>query len=880
MTPTLFHGSHEATGLVVGGLGTREAARRARVIALWEPGARVHAIDADRLVVRFATARRMRSEHAPGMLLVAAHGISSTSPLAPGWLAEREVPREGIVIAEAGRLVVRTPTERDACDPADWIDLSGVHMKRAAPLGPEPAPAVVPTSAATSARDALGDHIPSREGVPDSLAAIAGDAALPPAGPTWWERLWGTWRGIGRFAGGGSEHAGSTSLVGPGRSWLASLRTWLDGLVLRSRLGRLLARRQAEYVTRLLTLLDGDDLHEALRWAIPLADRGAASAGAPTLATPTPRTSLALRGSRGAPTTALGIGGLYDLLRARYVTVAQKLQVADRIDEAAFVLAELLRDAAAAVALLERHRRFAEAARLADAYRLPAATRARAWILAGDAPRALRIARRDGDVGVVLAMLRRSRPDLADVLARAWAEDLARAGDFVTAIATVEGIADAEARIREWIERGLGGHDAAAADLLARRIGLAPERWQDSRARALALIDDDADPGGRALLTFAAALLRHASGVHGRVISRAVTRAVVRGCYPTTPHDLIQRLQAHANDGALRVDVVRGSLARAKPERLVARASPLVVRVDESDVGTLRVADAAWLPSRRVLVALGEAGARLQLADGRVRCAFDAPTDALVVADAGTRALAVGRTDSFCRLTRLDLLDGRRERWWEAPLASFARTFDGTSWLVNERGGGKLIDVLDPGWTALDAVHDERCVIVERSGRQLVVLVARNSGLELFVYGSTLGRLERRLSLEVPEGARVHRLTLGGREPWALLEGAPGAPPTAGATLARLSPQGLVQTPVDGAPCGTGLVSNGEQLAVAMRMSRGVRVDLLTTGGRSLLHVLLDGARDVSVRLTLHALTVADDRGRVLVLDTWSGELLASLRAR
>jgi len=60
------------------------------------------------------------------------------------------------------------------------------------------------------------------------------------------------------------------------------------------------------------------------------------------------------------------------------------------IDEAAFVLAELLHADVEAIALLERHGRLRAAAELAEARPVPPALAVRAWLLAGDAARSPR----------------------------------------------------------------------------------------------------------------------------------------------------------------------------------------------------------------------------------------------------------------------------------------------------------------------------------------------------------------------------------------------------------------------------------------------------------------------------------------------------------
>ena len=69
-------------------------------------------------------------------------------------------------------------------------------------------------------------------------------------------------------------------------------------------------------------------------------------------------------------------------MRELYARTAKQLEQAGRIDDAAFVYFELLHDNLAGVALLERHRRYATAAEIAEARELDPALVVRLWFVA------------------------------------------------------------------------------------------------------------------------------------------------------------------------------------------------------------------------------------------------------------------------------------------------------------------------------------------------------------------------------------------------------------------------------------------------------------------------------------------------------------------
>jgi hypothetical protein len=626
----------------------------------------------------------------------------------------------------------------------------------------------------------------------------------------------------------------------------------------------------------MLELFDRGDVREALKWAIPLG--GDDEAGGVAIGAPSPRTSLAITlGSGSGPASAIsGLPGLYGFLRERYMQMLAKLQESGAIDEAAFVLAELLRDPAGAVALFERHHRYLQAARLADAAHLEPPVRIRTWMLAGNVDRAVQIARQYGGMALAITMLRRAHPAAADALSIAWASSLASSGAHGEAVTVARGIAGTEALVRAWLERGLELGGAPGGRLLAMRVALAPARWEDTRSRALALLADASAEALGARWAFAAALSREADTPMVRAIVRPVLRALLRDGAPPSDVEVVARLEGLARDAAWRADRPRTVRSGKAREKLSDRASPLVIRIEARDVGSIPVRDGALLPSGRMALALGEAGVRLVAKDGRKVAAWATPADDLVVSDAGSRALAVARCGAVTRVARIDLLAWRSESWWETHLTAFARTFDGSVWLVSERGTAQLMDVLDAGWSALVRIDGAACVFVDRRahGTEALVVTAEATGLSGCRYDATLARLRQRTDLaEAFETLRPTQFA-GDANLWAIGRDHQ----TQAHHLAFVSGVATTRVPLEGAPVRRGLAVIGTHVAVAMVLSVGVRVDLRSAAGRSLVHVLLDGAKDASLRMTDDVLVITDDLGRVLVVDVATGALVRDLR--
>src|SRR6185295_8622864 len=125
------------------------------------------------------------------------------------------------------------------------------------------------------------------------------------------------------------------------------------------------------------------DIDGALRHAIPLA----AEAGPrrPLLRAFSPRPDLHIRPERSRPWSVAEISpDLHGELRRLYRDAFHRLEAQSRVEEAAFLLAEVLHADEEAVAFLERHGRLRLAAELAEARDLPSGLVVRQWFLAGD----------------------------------------------------------------------------------------------------------------------------------------------------------------------------------------------------------------------------------------------------------------------------------------------------------------------------------------------------------------------------------------------------------------------------------------------------------------------------------------------------------------
>jgi hypothetical protein len=511
-----------------------------------------------------------------------------------------------------------------------------------------------------------------------------------------------------------SGSAGTAPPQAPAKPPGPGLLSRLSELLLRNPLFRqLLGQRKAEYVRRLFDMFEEGNLDEALRYAIPL-DSGAMTEDARVaLGLPGPREKLTIQTGRGGAASVFGGGEeIYRALRGRYRDAFQRLEREGRIDEAAFVLAELLGAHEEAVSFLERHGRFKLAAELAEGRNLAPGLVVRQWFLAKDLARASAIARRTGAFADAVVRLQGTHPQEARELRWLWAETLAESGDWARAVQAVWPLHDDPKvleRTREWVARGVECGGASGARLLALWATALPGGLEAARAPLRALLDDDAPERAAERFAFALTLAGERASPGRTALVVPTVRALVRDLSAHRGRatvDFITRLLNDAPDGTLRADLPPLAGRTHRPWREDPTVSELRATARVSDEGAFPLHDAVALPDGRVLLALGEAGARLLAADGRTLAHFDVPAFALVPSLHGDRALALAPRGEVRRLSRLDLVRRRASAWCDARLDAWAPTYDGSVWFAAAERTVMMVDALAPELRALWRVTD------------------------------------------------------------------------------------------------------------------------------------------------------------------------------
>jgi hypothetical protein len=668
---------------------------------------------------------------------------------------------------------------------------------------------------------------------------------------------------------------------GMGGRFATALHRLTGRTALASRLSRAVGRRHAAYIRKLQEMFESGDLDSALRHAIPLA----AEAGPRRLPLRsfTPRAELHIRPERSRPWSVAEISpDLHGELRRLYRDAFHRLEAQERIEEAAFLLAEVLHDHEEAVAFLERHGRLRLAAEMAEARDLPPGLVVRQWFLAGDRQRGLRIAHRTGAFADAVTRLERGgEPAQAAELRRLWARQLAAAGDYAAAVDTVWPLPEERRRAVEWMDRAIAQGGAPAGRMLARKVVLAPEPFEEVRAAAVKLLESWRAEGSPARLAFAETLRHGERTPAAMALARAAVRAVARDSgrlgARMEPTDFRQ-LIAFAGDGALRADSLALPLPARSPWVVRERhAEPWLVEIAARDAGRMPAHDAVFLPNGLTAVALGEAGVRLLARGGRTVAELDQPAHRLVVSDYGDRAVALARRGDAWRLARLDFVARKAEPWCTVRLGAFAADYDGALWFVTGPHG--LIaaelsgDTLDGDW-GISRLPGTPLVLARSADRCSAVF--DGSEPEVWTYelpSLTLRRREavvpafgnRKLqSLAVSPEGTLAELSVIGRRLALHIHGTGG---------------GDLEIPLHGPGRPGEPALAGDWIALPLHEPEGVVFRLVHRPSAAVrAEVTLGKATRAALRLTPQYLTLADDRGRVVILDLENGQVRRDYR--
>ena len=494
------------------------------------------------------------------------------------------------------------------------------------------------------------------------------------------------------------EPRGTPVMAKPAR-W----RRWVTRLTQHSRLSALYGKRQAAYMQRMLEMFEDGDFAEALRHAIPLG--GEQSSGEQSFGTPQRRQDLSIDQSRGPARAIVFEHDMQAHLRQVYRQTFERLDREGRIEEAVFILAELLKVQQESLDYLEKHGRHQQAADLALAWDMPAATIVRLLCLAGNWQRALLVARRDDAFADAVRLLQDKYPEGADRLRLEWAESLTRKGLWLQAVEVIWPLTAERHRAAQWLLDAEAAGGALAVGALVKRAILLPDTLQAYGDWIEQLRDDPTRHAERAAL--AEALLQHKNQAGALAwLAGATAHAIIADQVEGQGHLSHQQLQAlvsMSKDKLLQADLP-GQLPKRPANVALCKVSD-ALEWTAPFMGSRKIMDAVLLEGGRYLLALGEAGAVVIDANGETLCHFSVPADNIVLARGRQVVLVLAWRSDVWRISKLDLVTRSATDLGVHMFDVFARSFDGSNWTIGRGRQLRVVDV-DRGFETLWHVSD------------------------------------------------------------------------------------------------------------------------------------------------------------------------------
>lgn len=869
---------------------------RRRVLMHWETGARAYALH-NGYLLEWRAPRRLLCEQLDGLALCEHGGRLASAPLLAGESAD--IMPGHVVLVQGATLHSFELGPQLRVDPSRWIDLSALVLRTPLAMPAQRREGFVAAleEAPANVRALLGDAVPPpsarrAEFLRRAADVRAGQAARAGGGAL---RLLGAVALMGGAAAAGiagllgaliprggarsgaagqggraGARAAATSPAGssPLRQWLSRQ---LDSLLMMSKVSNALGWRQASYLRKMLAQFEQGDLAEALRHAIPL--------DSPTLpqrrayGLPGRRNSLDITGVAGS---AAGIGLDNDStnhLRAVYRRSFEALDRAGRVDEAVFVLAELLNCRAEAVDYLERKGRVRQAAQLAETLDLAPAQQVRLYCMAGDVERAVLLARLAGCFAEAVAELERRKHVAAPSLRLQWALDLAERGELGMAARVVWPLNEERQRALAWLHLAQQAGGTAGIQALVYWLAPDPRALAECGKAVQSLLASDGPEASQQRLRAGACL--SALDVHSpatRRLAGELWRVLVAerigGANGMTREEL-NKLLALAADPVLDADQPTERLPEAsRVQPLSQQSTPMQVTLAER--GLYPVRDVRRLPDGGYLLALGDAGVMQVRRDGRQLALFPVPADSLVASGNGQRALALARREKVVRVSRIDLLTRKAADWFSAPLTHWSPGYDGSSW--NVVAGDRLLalDAMANGQSVLWQVGDLPGHIAgfsERDGKQALLLRVDETAVEQWRYSLPQRRLLQRDRFQLEAAPSFAFPDCDSEEPFQLVLRATGD-----GKVALVLPAGArgrrTSLVLDTVPAMPEVILYKDMWFWHEQHPGGWRGKLQTTDGRRVLaEINLPGARQASALMLEGHLLAWDTCGRLIDID-------------
>lgn len=531
-------------------------------------------------------------------------------------------------------------------------------------------------------------------------------------------------------------------------------RNYMTIFTIFTKLSHLIAFRQGDYIKKMMKKFADGDLEEALRYALPINNDNSQGQ---SFGLPKPRNKLSLSERvYGSSSSVYLEPEFLDHLQTLYRQSFEKLAKQDKVEQAVFVLVELLNSLNEAIEFLEQRKLYKQAMELAIARDAEPELIVKLCCLANNWDMAIMIARRDNIFANAILMLEKNKPELANKLRLEWAKTLAEKAEWLAAIDAIWPLTEYRYLAEQWFNNT----DKLSGKALVKRFILLPDSIDKLEDCLTALKNNPNYYQKR--LDIAKEILNQQKDIEKlqgllRLFINIIIADVITYPNAFSISDIAKLIEL-TQDKSLQVDMPISSLNLVKQTSLLTANSLQLYHFPEA--GHRAIYDMVALANDNYLLALGEAGIIMVDKMGKQLAYFMIAADSLVLSKNRLQVLALIKRDNYYRVEKIDLTTQKSVDLGVIKFQLCQWQFDGINWTIINNNCVEVVNIaetLSVIWRVDLAPNRIQQIVTDDYGENYVTIDPENK-IETFYYSLPKRNLINRSSIDIETG--VHKIIM------------------------------------------------------------------------------------------------------------------------
>ena len=489
----------------------------------------------------------------------------------------------------------------------------------------------------------------------------------------------------------GDSSPSSAPSTTPQENWFGSLfsdmQSWFASGPLRS----IFQSKYDNYFKDMLKMFDGNDLQKALQHAIPLDSKTQGELSQRlSFKLPTAKKFLNLLSPSADALSSIVTthSNLFEQLQQTYEQAFKKLDAAGKIDEAVYILAELLGSPQRAIDYLEAKELYEKAAEVAEIKELSPDLRVRLWVLAKKYENAYQVAIENDAFASAVTFAERRKDDRAvGELRQFWANYLAEVGFYNAAINAIWPVEQHRHKASNWLSSALQSTSPEIINtlLIAPDIVCSAKDESMLQKRLSTLLEEKTSNAAQIRLALLEGFDESALGKRYPSLANALTRKIIQDY----EQKRISSTEKQNKKFAKKIIRILKKLDRFSLSEDVSKVWPSSNRSKKEDCPTIiiessppntKALDAYWLNEDQVLISRGEAGAQIVHRTGKNLHDYSAPCHFLIPSTQDSLPLLIESKYRSYNVRKITTNSWANNFIGELPNYTLANKFDGR-WL-------------------------------------------------------------------------------------------------------------------------------------------------------------------------------------------------------